>query len=115
MSDDARGVSVTRLHVPLSVMMTFLAVVLGGVVSMTVVWSKTTDHTDDAQVHINEHAAVTGGGVAYQKDVDQVEQRFEQRMLGEYRKTRKMLKAMTISCDSVRGQLNCKVDLPEPE
>jgi hypothetical protein len=107
--------SVTRLHVPLPVMITVLVFMLGGVVSVTLVWGKTTEHRDDKHVHIDETEAIQGGGVAFKSDVAAVRTEFEQKMTGEYQKTRKMLKAMTIGCTTKHGALTCKVDLPEPD
>lgn len=106
-------VSINRVHVPLLVVIAFIGVIIGGVVSMTVVYATTRAHVIDEQIHINENSAVHGGGIAYKQDVAAVERRFEQRMQGEYRKTRKMLKGMTISCRNRRGALDCTVSLPE--
>lgn len=108
--------SVTKLAVPLPIMITFLAVVLGGVVSMTLVWGNTVRHAEDEHVHVDAAKTRDGGGVAYQRDIDRLERKFEQRMLTEYRKVRKMLKEMSITCSQRRNRdLHCVVNLPEPD
>ena len=108
-------VNINRVHIPFLVVIAFIGVIIGGVVSMTVVYATTRAHVIDEQIHINQASAIQGGGVAYKQDVYAVERKFEQAMRAEHSKTRKMLKGMKISCraGNRRGQLDCDITLPE--
>lgn len=107
------GISITRLQVPLTLTVGIVLVLLGGVTSFALVWYKTSAHAEDNQTHVDQHDAMSGGGLAYKNDVSSLSTAFERKMVDEQKKTRKLLRAMEINCRSRNGGLACTVTLPE--
>lgn len=101
-------VNVTRLHIPLPMMITVLVFIISGAIAVAGVWFKTEAHIGAEEKHVDMGKVVEGGGVAYKNDVEKARADFE-------RKTRRLLKAMKITCRqaSSRDALTCSVDLPE--
>jgi hypothetical protein len=101
-------VDVARLHIPLPMMITIFVFIISGAVAMAGVWFRTEAHIGAGEKHVDMNRVVEGGGVAYKNDVERARSDFE-------RKTRRLLKAMKITCKqaSSRDILTCSVDLPE--
>ena len=107
------GVSVTRLHVPISVVVGIFSVVVGGLVSMTMVWARTVDHGNDHAMHLDAQESMRGGGPAFKLEVATVKAECDKKLQTEHQRMRRLLKAMTFRCET-RGQgMDCHVDLPE--
>lgn len=109
------SVSVTDLHVPLPLTIGVLVVLLGGVTAFSLVWYKTSAHAEESSVHVDAAEAMRGGGVAYKNDVVQARSDMQQMVLGEGKKTRRMIKGMHFVCHKTReGDIACgKVELLE--
>jgi len=101
-------VNVARLHIPLPMMITILVFIISGAIALAGVWFKTEAHIGAYEKHVDMGKVVEGGGVAYKNDVEKARADFD-------RKTRRLLKAMKITCRqaSSRDTLTCTVDLPE--
>lgn len=111
-----KTIPVSQIHIPLPAMVAILVFMLGGVVSMTLVWAKSTDPA----LHLEPIIVTSGGGVAYKNEVKNVRQDFKDALLDEHRATRRMLLQMTFRCHRPPGagaaDLDCRVSyLPEPE
>jgi hypothetical protein len=81
-----------------------LLVLLSGVASLAMVGFQGQVHQSDKSIHLNAEQVVAGGGVAYRQEI-----------AASYAKTRKLLKAMVITCMKQGEGLACRVDLPEGE
>jgi hypothetical protein len=95
-------------------MLAVLTFMLGGVISMTLVWAAA---TDPAQ-HLDPPSVTRGGGVAYKNDVKEVSQGIKDALLDEHRSTRRMLMGMRLTCsrEKLTNEFACRVSyLPEPE
>lgn len=105
-----QNVSVDKVNMPIVMGIALLTAVLGGVVSLTLAWGHTSDHVANEHVHINETKAIEGGGIAFKKDV-------YDRISAESKKTRKLLRDMTLECrKTADGGFGCRVsNLPDPE
>ena len=112
---DEHPINVTRLSVPLPLVAAIFATLLGGIVSMTLVWAKTVGHAGDRTMHVDPEDATKGGGVAYKNDVTATRTDFETRLVQEQKKTRKLLKSMSIRCKKARNGegFECTTDIPE--
>jgi hypothetical protein len=101
-------VNVARLHVSLPMMITALVFIISGAIAVAGVWFRTEAHIAAGEKHIDMNRAVEGGGIAYKNDVERARGDFE-------KKTRRLLKAMKITCRQTasRDALTCSVDLPE--
>ena len=110
--DDHAPVNVTRLQIPIVLVVAMMVFALGGVISMTLVWAK----TSDPQRHLEPALVTAGGGVAYQTDVRAARDDAQKASAAQQRITRKMLLGMKLTCKKADGELECKVSyLPEPE
>lgn len=111
-----RTIPVSQLHIPLPTTIAMLMFMLGGVISMTLVWAQATNPA----LHVEPALVTAGGGVAYKNDVSTARQDFKNALLDEHRTTRKMLLEMQLRCRKAPGSsatdLDCKVSyLPEPD
>ena len=100
---ESRSWSITRLHVP-------LAIVIGLLLSLPTFvsqWYKWEGHTQAAAIHIDSVEVVRGGGVAYKNELkDAIAQ--------QAKSTRMLLRNMAIRCRKDRdGGFLCGVELPE--
>lgn len=110
----SKPVSINKIQVPLLMMVTAFVLVAGGIISMTLVWAQTTDPAR----HLQPQVVTRGGGVAYKNEVKEARQEFEDAILKEHKRTRKMLKEMVLRCRKSRSsaELDCRVTyLPEPD
>lgn len=102
-------VPVSKLHVPIGMAATILVFLLGGLATVMGVWWKTSSHVDDRTVHVDPIEREKGGGIAYKSDVRAVEQKISD----ESRKTRQLMRKMSIVCQKRPGDgLSCHVELP---
>jgi hypothetical protein len=113
MTDDLRDssgklVPVGRLTVPLGTMAALIAVLAGGVVSVSGAWYAALAHSGDKVVHLDQARAVTGGGPAYERGV-------EAAITASTRKMRAILRTMVIRCSKAGTGFGCTVELPEDE
>lgn len=106
-------VHVNKLYVPPSMIATIIAVLIGGVASMAAVWWRTTSHAEAREVHVDSREREKGAGVAYKNDVSQLRQDIDKRLADDGRKTRRLIKSMTMSCRKRGENLACSIDLPE--
>jgi hypothetical protein len=108
-------VSIGRIQIPLPAVLAVLAFMLGGVVSMTLVWAESTDPAK----HLEPALVTAGGGVAYKNEIKTTRQDFKDALVDEHRAMRKMLLQMVLRCRKASPagvDLDCKVSyLPEPE
>lgn len=96
------AVNINRVVLSAPTVAALLFVLLSGVLSMALVWSRVENHREDRSIHLDPQRATEGGGLAYQRE-----------MQAQYGRTRKLLKAMKIKCTKVSDGLACLVDLPE--
>lgn len=111
-----KTIPVSQIHIPLPAMVAVIVAMIGGVVSMTLVWAKATDPAS----HLEPAIVTNGGGVAYKNEIKSAREDFKDALLDEHRVTRKMLLEMQLRCRKSPGSgatdLDCKVSyLPEPE
>lgn len=104
--EPAADVSVTRLHVPLPIALAALACLISLCISMAFVWFRVAAHLETHETHLDVRELTQGGGLAYKMDVLGLRTDLEKR-------TRKLLKAMTLHCDQSSNGFTCRVDLPE--
>lgn len=109
------SVSITKLHVPLSMMITILLVIAAGISSLSAVWWRTDAHANDRTMHVDKDAALKGGGVAYQGDLSRVAADFDKRFREQHAKTRKLLRSMGLNCRKTAEGLACVTILNEDE
>lgn len=95
-------INISRLVLSAPMVAGMVLVLLSGVVSLALVWFRAENHQDNGSLHLHAPEVISGGGIAYQREVQNV-----------YAKTRKLLKAMTISCKKSAEGMYCRVDLPE--
>jgi hypothetical protein len=112
-----QNVSVDKVNMPVVMGIALLTAVLGGVVSLTLAWGHTSDHVANQHVHIDEAKAIEGGGIAFRHDVYMAKAELKDQIEAESRKTRKLLRTMTLDCHKTPdGGFGCKVsNLPDPE
>jgi hypothetical protein len=117
--DTTPSKSITKLHVPLTVVVTVLVFMAGGVASVSLVWWKTIAHAHEATVHVDPTETVRGGGVAFKADVVGVQGsvrdlkgEFERRLSDYGHRTREALRSMTIKCRRSGDGLVCNTDVP---
>lgn len=111
-----KTIPVSQIHIPLPAMVAVIVAMIGGVVSMTLVWAKATDPA----LHLEPAVVTNGGGVAYKNEIKSARQDFKDALLDEHRVTRRMLLEMQLRCRKAPGSgatdLDCKVSyLPEPD
>ena len=111
-------IPISRIHIPVVMWVVTLLAVIGGTLGFAATWNKTADHVEQASPagpHVPSEAAFAGGGIAYKADVAEVRVEAERRSQEEQKRTRRLLRQMTMDCRGSAGRLNCRVNLPEEE
>lgn len=109
------NIPIKKIQVPLTAWLSGAVAVTAVIVSLAMMGGRLVDHTANAAVHVDAQARMKGGDLAYQVDVERVRREGLDRIAAEGRKTRALLKSMTIRCTGhPGGGLTCAVDLPEP-
>ena len=65
-----KGVSVTRLHIPVAVLLIVLAPLVSAGIAAGMFWRDAHEHMGDAYIHADKVKALSRDGIAYSKDVD---------------------------------------------
>ena len=108
------GISITRLQFPIGVTATIITTIIGGVISVTLLWSKMSSHVTDGTVHVDPGHRERGGGLAYQNDVKEAVQHTDEAIRNEHVRIRTMLHELEWTCrPQSGGGMNCKSILPE--
>ena len=97
-------VNISRVVLSAPMVGALLLVLLSGVASVALVGFQGQVHQADKAIHLNADQVTAGGGVAYRQEI-----------AASYAKTRRLLKAMQITCRKQGDGLACRIDLPEGE
>lgn len=65
-----KGISVTRLHIPMVILFVVLAPLVSAGIAAGMFWRDAHEHMADVDIHASKVLALSRGGVAYTKDID---------------------------------------------